>query len=101
MTYIGDGDEVSGILDERYHERFVKDCVWYIQAKGKERECGFRSTRISSESYIVVDCSLMIGRPVLRFLYDGRGIVVEVGNKSFDGRKIFSDHADSPLKKST
>ena len=100
MTYIDDGDEVSGILDERYHERIVKDCVWYIQPKGKEGECGFRSTGISSESNIVVDCPLMVGRPVLCFLYDGLSIGVEVGNKPFDGRKIFSYHADGPLKKS-
>ena len=100
MTYIDDCDEVSGILDERYHGRVVKDCVWDIQANGKERECGFRSAGISSESYIVVDCSLTIGRPIFRFQYDGLRIVVKVGNKPFDGRKILSDHADSSLKKS-
>ena len=100
-TYIDDGNEVSGILNERYHERIVKDCVWDIQAKGKERECGFRSTGISPESHIVVDCSLTIGRPIFRFQYDGLRIGVEVRNKPFDCRKILSDHADSPLKKPT
>ena len=78
MTYIGDGDEVSRILDERYHERIVKDCAWDIQAKGKERECGLRSTSISPESYIVVNCSLMICRPILRLQYDGLCIGIEV-----------------------
>ena len=30
MPYICDCDEVSGILDERYHEGIVKDLVWDI-----------------------------------------------------------------------
>ena len=101
LTYINDGNKVSGILDERYHERIVKDCIWDIQAKGKERECGFRSAGISPESYIVVDRSLMISRPIFRFLNDGLCIGVEVRNKPFDGRKILSNHANSLLKKST
>ena len=101
MTYIDDGDEVSGILNERYHEGIVKDCVWDIQTKGKERECGFRSAGISPKSYIVVDRSLMISRPIFRFLNDGLCIGVEVRNKPFDGRKILSNHANSLLKKST
>ena len=101
MAYIDDCDEVSGILDERYHDRIVKYCIWDIKAKGKERECRFRSAGISPESYILAECSLMIGRPIFRFQYDGLGIGVKVGNEPFDGRKILSDHADSPLKKST
>jgi len=100
MTYICDCDEVSGILDERYHEGIVKDCVWNIQPKGKERECGFRSAGISPESYVVVDCSLMTRHPVFRFQYDGLRIGVEVGNEPLDGRKVLSDNADSPFKES-
>ena len=99
MAYIDNGDEVSRILDERYHERIVKYCVWDIQAKGKERECGLRPAGISPEIYVVIDCSLMISCPILGFQYDGLCIGVKVGNKPFYGRMILSDHADSPLKK--
>jgi hypothetical protein len=43
----------------------------------------------------------MTGHPVFRFHYDGLRIGIEVGNESLNGRKILSDHTDSPLKKST
>jgi hypothetical protein len=42
----------------------------------------------------------MTGHPIFRFHYDGLRIGVEVGNKPLNGRKILSDHTDSPLKKS-
>ena len=100
MTYVRDCDKIGGILDERDHERVVEDCVWDIQPKSKERECGFCSAGISPENYIVVDCSLMTGHPVLRFQYDGLGIGIEVKNKPLHCRRVLPDYADCPLKKS-
>ena len=42
----------------------------------------------------------MIGHSVLRFQYNRLGIVIKVNNKPLHGRRVLSDHADSPLKES-
>ena len=42
----------------------------------------------------------MTGHSVLRFEYDGLGIVIEVSYKPLHGRRVLSDYADSPLKES-